>query len=252
MSKNNEVSWIRDWIVFHARNHGATAALIYDNGSNIYSPADLLRQLDDLPIETIVVVDWPFKYGPQGILKTNSHWDSNFCQHSGLEHARYFFLQKAKSFLNCDVDEFVVGDASAGSIFERAEDGRGYAYFYGQWVEPIGIGGEQPKPLDARRHKDFVYRNRDWKLHYHAASKYCVRVESLSDSVQCATHRIIDARHHGSFAFPDVPQEQQFSYRHFKAINTNWRWRRDWLPTIDLGGVEIDADLERAMNRAFC
>lgn len=251
MSKNNDVAWIRDWITFHVANHGATAALIYDNASSAYTPDELLGRLDDLAIDTIVIVHWPFKYGPQGIIKTNSHWDPNFCQHGGLEHARFFFLQKAKSFLNCDVDEFVVAAGEPASIFEHTENGSGYSYFHGQWIEPIGAGGEQPKPLSERRHKDFIYRNRDRKLHYHAASKYCVAVQKLQDSVQCATHRIIDARRHGVFAFGDIQEEARFSYRHFKAINTNWRWRRDWLPEINLDGVEVDVDLERAMERAF-
>lgn len=251
MSKDNEIAWIRDWIRFHVRVHGATGVLIYDNGSQRYTPQELLDGLSDLEVGAIVVVSWPFKYGPQGILKTNTHWDSNFCQHGGLEHARYFFLQKALSFLNCDVDELVVPADGRRSVFDEAEQRPGYVYFYGQWIEPLTIDGGKSPPIDQRRHRDFVLRKSDPEARFHGAHKYCVAMTRLTDAMQCATHRIVDAQHHGQYAFSDTPLSQEFVYRHFKAINTNWRWQRDWVQATALEGLEVDGALQRLMDLAI-
>ena len=77
-SKDNEVSWIIDWVQFDARNHGANAVLIYDNGSTKYAGEDLERSLKEaFPDFEINVVAWPYKFGPQGF--KGSWWDSNFC-----------------------------------------------------------------------------------------------------------------------------------------------------------------------------
>lgn len=248
MSKDNEISWVRDWIRFHRRIHGATGVLIYDNNSTRYTSQELFDGLADLDIASLVVVPWPFKYGPQGLIQTNSHWDSNFCQHGGLEHARYCFLQKAVSFLNCDVDELIVPVDGRRSVFDDAESGSGYTFFAGQWTEPLTAEGEIAKPVAERRHRDFVLRAIDPAARAHHAYKYCVAVKNLDEGMQCATHRIIDAKKHGQFAFPATTPSNAFTYRHFKAINTNWRWQRDWMPRTQMATLEVDKDLKTLMD----
>jgi hypothetical protein len=251
MSKDNEAGWICDWMEYHAAVHGAQAAIVYDNGSSRYTPEELLEAVSGVSLEAVIIVSWPFKYGPQGIIKTNSHWDSNFCQHGGLEHARYFFLQKARSFLNCDIDELIVPFSADSSVFDAAEQSDRYVYFAGQWVEPIGREGAKPKPLSERRHLDFIYMSKLSSGRHHPAFKYCVAPRILAESMQCATHRIVDAKHHGEFIFPDLQPSQDFNYRHFKAINTNWRWQRDWIPAYELSTVDVDSDLDSLMMFAL-
>lgn len=44
-SKNNDLQRIKDWALFHARAHGADAALLYDNDSDRYTPAEIMGAL---------------------------------------------------------------------------------------------------------------------------------------------------------------------------------------------------------------
>ena len=49
--------------------------LIYDNGSLSYTPADLLDRLRRVPgLAAVVIVPWPYKFGPQG-LPDATEWD---------------------------------------------------------------------------------------------------------------------------------------------------------------------------------
>jgi hypothetical protein len=64
-------------------------------------------------------MEWPFKYGPQGA-NSWDHWDSDFCQLGAWEHARWRFLQNARSAMNSDIDELVLSK-SGQSVFEAAE-----------------------------------------------------------------------------------------------------------------------------------
>ena len=41
MSRDNELQWIKDWVLFVVRNHGADAVLLYDNASTKYGAEQL-------------------------------------------------------------------------------------------------------------------------------------------------------------------------------------------------------------------
>src|SRR4029077_5895320 len=70
LSSNNELTWIVDWIHFHVRHHGADAVLLYDNASTKYDGDQLEKSLREaFPRLVINVVEWPYKYGPQGVGK---------------------------------------------------------------------------------------------------------------------------------------------------------------------------------------
>src|SRR5262249_39706879 len=91
MSKNNPIEWILDWARFNRDVHGADAVLIYDNGSTAYDSATLSAALKTVAdIACSVVVEWPYRYGPQGF-NSWDHWDSDFCQLGAWEHARWRF-----------------------------------------------------------------------------------------------------------------------------------------------------------------
>ena len=36
INKDNDLAWIADWARFYVAEHGATAAVVYDNGSTDY------------------------------------------------------------------------------------------------------------------------------------------------------------------------------------------------------------------------
>jgi hypothetical protein len=98
MSKNNPIAWIIDWIDFHINLHGADAVLIYDNQSDTYSAWELEQQLRSaFPGTPVLVMNWPFKYGPQKGGQPLARWDSDFCQPGMLQHARFRMLQLARS-----------------------------------------------------------------------------------------------------------------------------------------------------------
>ena len=67
MSRNNPIEWVLDWVRFNRDVHGADAVLFYDNGSTAYDSATLSAALKTIAgIACSVVVEWPYRYGPQG------------------------------------------------------------------------------------------------------------------------------------------------------------------------------------------
>ena len=140
-SKNNDLAWIGDWVTFFARHHGCDAVLFYDNASTNYEMKAIYETISSTPgIEVVVVVHWPYKYGPPGTdrvpgLEKKLPWDSNYSQLGLLEHARTRFLSYAASVVNADVDELVLTKERV-SIFElvsRSETG--YLSYPGYWIE---------------------------------------------------------------------------------------------------------------------
>jgi len=152
LSRNNRLEWIQDWLRYNRDIHGANAVLLYDNSSTTYSAEVLLSALVEVSgFDPICVVPWPFKYGPQGLDATR-FWDSDFCQIGVLEHARWRFLQEARSVLNSDIDELVVS-SNGWSIFETVERSwSGVMRFHGVWVygflNQTPLGSEQEHPGD--------------------------------------------------------------------------------------------------------
>ena len=160
LSKDNEIRWILDWARFHQRLHGAQSLLFYDNASQAYSYEELQARLQEgLPEMDVQVVSWPFLYGPQAgpnwaVNGFEPDWDSDYCQVGVLQHARFRFLQQARSVMHNDVDELVIGQSGA-SVFEAAERSRqGMVKFDGRW---ISVAGENPIDPARCRHADFVF-----------------------------------------------------------------------------------------------
>ncbi len=135
-SKDNELIWIRDWVLFHAMNHGCDAVLFYDNNSTKYGAAQVHQAISSVPgIEVAVVVSWPFKYGPNA--GPSGIWDSDFAQYAVLEHARHRFLAKADAVISADVDELVV-TAGGQSVYDLAgRSCNGYLRYAGVMIENV-------------------------------------------------------------------------------------------------------------------
>jgi hypothetical protein len=233
LSKDNDMRWIADWVRFHVRNHGADAVLIYDNASTSYRGEDLEKALrSENPSLEVNVADWPFKYGPQGIIAAQ-WWDSNFCQSGAFHDARFRFLEHASSVLNCDIDELVVSQ-DGGSVFEATEkaDG-GYLLLGGRWM-----ASTTERPSGALpRHADFRYLDRAADA---CPTKWCVV------PAKCALER--QWHTHGVGAKP-VARNREFSFRHFRSISTGWKYPRTPLTAYD-PLLELDQALAEAMRRA--
>jgi 2-polyprenyl-3-methyl-5-hydroxy-6-metoxy-1,4-benzoquinol methylase len=241
LSKNNEIEWILDWVRFHACNHGANAVLIYDNASTKYSSERLERSLRTVfHTFEINVVNWPFKYGPEGLSK-DSGWDSDFCQAGALQDARFRFLQTSASVLNCDVDELVLS-SSGESIFEvteRAESG--YTVFRGKWISNATAARLSiPKGFSPFRHGHFRYLEREPNV---CPPKWCVVPSRCSMEDQWGTHSVRNK----DLAACSSPA---FAYRHFRSISTNWKYQRYQPILPDPKLDKFDVALNRALARS--
>lgn len=226
LSRNNDIAWIIDWMRFYVMVHGADALLLYDNASTDYTTAQLrealTRAFPDLPC---TVVDWPFRYGPQGgmagaVNGQPTEWDSDYCQTGSLQHARFRFLTHARSALNVDIDEMVLSNRGR-SIFDATEKTfGGFIKFEGRWVSattPHGIA------RDSGRHGDF------WLLDAqetdYCPPKWCVvpkRAHPLRHT--WSVHNLFGTRRNRTIS-------GEFAYRHMRGISKGWKENRwDALP----------------------
>lgn len=243
LSQNNAVRWIIDWIRFYQAVHGADAVLLYDNASTHYTAAELEAELRAaFPDMTITVVSWPFKYGPQGGMAgavggIEAPWDSDFCQTGSLQHARRRFLRQARSVLNVDIDELVIGPEP---IFAATEQSRtGFIKFAGQWVSAA-----TPGPVSAQtcRHHQFIYR--DLKETDTCPPKWCIAPGRCErENYSWSVHNLFGARANRQL-------DPRFVFRHFKAISNNWKNDREIDTAFEPDRFVIDEPLAAAMELA--
>ena len=207
-SKNNRLEWIRDWVDFHVQHHGADAVLLYDNGSTEYTLGDVLETIRGVKgVRVGAVVDWPFSFGPGGF--GAKWWDSDFCQHGALEHARWRFLLMARSVLSCDVDELVV-TGNGKSVFDVCESSEtGFVSFHGRWAVCCDAPGEGREPV---RHQDH--------RHYALPLGRCPRKWAA------VPHRIPEDcqwKVHGIDGFEGGAPWEKLQYLHCQGISTSWK-----------------------------
>ena len=251
LSRNNPIPWILDWVRFNRDIHGADAVLIYDNASTDYDSAALSRALSAVDgLERSVVVEWPFKYGPQGV-DARRFWDSDFCQLGALEHARWRFLQDAASVMNSDIDEFVL-PAQGKSVFEATEKSRtGFIGYHGRWV--VGIADRGPSPAGAAlpRHRDYDIVQREvmrrsrllvTRDRNRCQPKWTLAPRRCPILAQWKVHTI------GGWWSSHLAGAG-FSFRHFREIGSNWKYPRTGHEVFDPARHEEDAALRAAYAR---
>jgi hypothetical protein len=227
MSKDNPIEWILDWVRFNRDIHGADAVLFYDNGSTAYDSATLSAALKSVDgIACSVVVEWPYRYGPQGF-NSWDHWDSDFCQLGAWEHARWCFLRDARSAMNSDIDELVLSK-NGQSVFEAAEQSRnGFVRYRGRWIIGVDRPGEQFGD-DLPRHRDFsilmppLYKN-SWRGRRdmnRCLAKWTIVPAKCPAHLQWHVHSI------ASWLPSYLPPSRNFSFSHFREIGSNWKYQR--------------------------
>lgn len=120
---NNALVWIQDWATFYNKIHQIDTVVIYDNGSSAYSVqeiADTVSAIDG--IKNVCIVQWNFKYGPQGKpWGTEAPWDSDFCQIGALQDARLRLLGNSVGMINADIDELFHPTEPGVDIFQILE-----------------------------------------------------------------------------------------------------------------------------------
>jgi hypothetical protein len=251
MSKDNPIEWILDWVRFNRDVHGADAVLIYDNGSSAYDSvtlSDALRSVSG--IRCSVVMEWPFKYGPQGA-NSWDHWDSDFCQLGAWEHARWRFLQHARSAMNSDIDELVVSKNDR-SVFEAAEQSRsGLVRYRGRWIIGMDDGNGDDSHHGPYRHFDFSilmppkYERR--KLLIRRDANACLPKWTVVPS-RCPTRAQWHV--HSIFSWPaSYFCTDEFSFRHFREIGSNWKYQRTNRVPLDPSIHNTDGSLIEAFRR---
>ena len=243
LSKDNEVRWIADWIRYYRQVHGADGVLFYDNASTAYDAAGLEAELRAaFPDVAIAVVHWPYRYGPQGGLAgavdgVEAPWDSDYCQTGSMQHARLRFLRSARSVLNVDIDELVVGPTS---IFEAAERSKsGFVKFSGRWISSMTAS---PLAPGTSGHADFTLR--DAQETDVCPPKWCV-VPAKADERRhtWSVHNLF-----GSKANRRI--DPAFAYCHFKGISNNWKYDRQADGAFDPARFSQDAELAAALEQA--
>jgi len=210
----DDLTWFKDWVRFYHRQHSCSGVLIYHNRTDGYPEAEIEAAIKSIdPNISAVVLSWPFKYGVFDVRRqlTIGLIDSLFCQPAALEHARRRFLTTARSVLNVDIDELVIGGPPQ-SIFEAVErSSSGYAVLSGRWVYP-NPGGNSGITAARGRHKDHWHVKQD-PLDI-CESKWAVVPSRCLDYLQWDIHLIP--------YMPDEGASAAFQLRHFKPINVNW------------------------------
>ena len=100
MNRNNDFTWIRDWVKFQRDAHGCDGILLYDHQSDAYALADLHDTIQSVHADLqVAVLSWPFPYGVfDGRHElTYNIYDSFYSQAVILEHARRRFLGHART-----------------------------------------------------------------------------------------------------------------------------------------------------------
>ena len=215
VNKDNDLAWIREWALYHARVHGTDAVVLFDNGSTRYDAAEIVDTLRSVPgLTAIAVPSWPVSFGPiDPAVRVNPYW-ARFFQIGTMSVLLRRYGERAGGLLNCDIDE-LAGTQSGVSIYDLAKQSRGgLVVFRGKWVEATGNG---------TRHRDFsrrladadkaVSRQRKWALD---PSRSWVRKLSVHPYWHWIAGRPLFAK--------SMPADAL--YWHFKPINTNWKSAR--------------------------
>lgn len=235
-SKDNDLAWIRYWVEFNVRVHGANAVLLYDNASTKYTAEEVDGVVSSVAgVEQAVVVSWPFAYGapagPQGV------WDSDYSQYGLLEDARWRFLGAASGVLSTDVDELVVvaPEARLFDVLDRLPTG--YLRFDGIWVSTVR---DRERLGGAACHDDFRYVD---VLALPCELKWAVVPGLCPAGWQWRIHDVTGM-------VPSRPEGIAIGMRHFRGISTNWKGYRTAPEVLDLGRHRRDEALAAAMARA--
>lgn len=207
-SKNNELVWISDWLSHHVHVQSATAALIFDNGSDTYSVTDLQRTMNATTgLDIAVAVASDFAFGSWKATKLLHR--SMFYQAGMLSVTRHRFLHSARAVLPIDIDEMVCG----ANVFDAARFSRiGYVTIPCAW--------RYSKLDDARRpsHQDHI-----WRCEPDASckEKYCLTPG------RWFTDTVWDIHGLRRYAFNAISKLNDARIHHCEHISNGWKRKRD-------------------------
>lgn len=239
MQKDEELKWIEDWANYYVRVHGVDSILLFDNNSSSYSQNEIKEALDRVHgLHRAFVVDWPFKYGPQGgaWVGTAASWDSDFCQIGAFQTARYKDSGSSAGVINADIDELVV-PLSSRSLFDAlAESESGTVGYSGHWIEnsPIDLAHDS-----VPRFWNFAKTEGNGAP---CTNKWTSDISRWTQDMHPTAHFVRKL---------DYLPSADFYTAHFRGLNSGWKApdRRD--QRVWQGEVRIDDELVRALRYAF-
>ncbi|MGB0660268.1 MAG: hypothetical protein ACPGNV_08805 [Mangrovicoccus sp.] len=215
VSKNNHLSWIRDWAQYHQREHGLEGVVVFDNGSTDYSAEDLRATLTEVDgLKAGLVISAPFPYGPAD---KSGRFDVSprFFQSAMLNLARRDALSQARAVLSIDIDEMVL-PVLGDTVFDAAaRHPLGMITLAGNWAYP-SADTEGPAPQSAHIYRADPDRkcNRKWAM---APQGFMARVFGW------AVHQV------GGILQNLFTTQSRFRFIHCRACSTGWkRGRFKW------------------------
>lgn len=241
MNKNNRLENIRDWAYNFAVNHGIDSVILYDNRSYEYTLADIANALNDVPLKTAYVIDWPFKFGNTG--GKEQIWDSDFGIYMCWEHARWRFLQRANAVFISDVDEFPISEEGKALVAYAEESSHGVIGYGVRNVPPVPHPGLASDRI--RLHSDYYYENRGFNLFSQKVGYQPLR---LPEEIQVGNHSF--------YGWGDETDRiDEVVAHHFRGIHYNWR-DGDWSYSHnDRGPIKstelVNQSLYDTMKRTF-
>lgn len=226
VNKDNDLSWIRDWLAYHVDCHGLEAALIFDNGSSSYSQRDLAKAAGSTGLQQVCVASADYPYGPRDSGK-GLEIRPKFLQPALQNLARTDILRKARAVLNVDIDELVLRRRGA-SVFDRAERAwSGAVRLPGRWAYPSPTG---PMPV---KHSAHLWRAQD--RHKRSNPKWCAVPDGRFSRLGWFVHHV------GGEAFRLLRDERDCEFVHCRGTSTGWKGSRFNFPAP----LEKDRELEQ-------
>lgn len=208
INKNNDLSWIEEWATYHARVHGATGAVLFDNESSAYSLEALSEVFARVPgFKNSAVVSAPYPYGFK-LRAGKKTVRMAYLQTAVINIARRDFGARARAVLSCDIDEMVLTPDGA-SVFDAAVASRlGGFQFSGSWVYP-----ENVRAIPCAQHAHINRVDPDNACH----PKWCARPDGLLSRFGWNVHSF------GGKMRAFVPMNTRFSIAHCAGTTTGWK-----------------------------
>lgn len=237
LQKDNPVSWIKQWAIYHRDTLGADGILIYDNGSRAYTAEQLELSLA-IPDIIVAVVRWDVPYGPQGFdCNYYNTWDSDYAQSTMFEHAKRRYLHCASIAVNADIDELVVAPGRTLGTIASDLNTRGIAgYTYkGRWIEPYDVkNGRDARQIPHDQRRFYDYHCTDHTNPRDLGNKWML-IPAKSMEHQWLVHHTTAPMEHNTDIY----------YGHYLAMNTNWSYPRD---AYDRDPANLVSDLHLMQN----
>ncbi len=231
-SKNNDLRWIKDWALFHARHQRANAVVVSDNASDEYTPDEVLSELSSIPeLRAVKVTSHPYKFGPLGDDCTNQA-DGKFMQSCMMTAFRDRYMRNARAILNMDVDELCVRHSDKNIFDATCQSWAGHITFLGQWHYSQSM-------TDRSVHADHVLIDPTEPA---CPTKYAVSPQKLLGKRTMRVHQL------GKVNRRLFQDRTRFSYLHCKQISNSWKVDRT---QNSKDGYKVNEISQRALQSVF-